>query len=77
MVQIAKAEYLGNNIDNLFSVKKNCTTWSAWKIILEQRNLIMKGLKCILDNGNSINFGQVIWLIGYTIIEKLAKNKIN
>lgn len=42
--KIIRAKYLGNNINNFFKVRKNITSSFAWKSIVDQRNLIKKGL---------------------------------
>lgn len=59
---MVSAEYLKNDNCNFLSSRKRCNASLAQNNILDNRNLIIKGLKWSLGNEKNIHFSTDIWL---------------
>lgn len=63
------AKYLNNDNYNFLSCRKNHNASLAWKNILDSRDIIKKGLKWSLGNGEDINFWMDKWLTDSSLLD--------
>ncbi|XP_056697525.1 uncharacterized mitochondrial protein AtMg00310-like [Spinacia oleracea] len=63
--KIMRKKYLQNN--NFFSVKKKTRDSPIWSSILNQREILRKGIRWKLGNGNTINFWKDNWIGQYAL----------
>ncbi|XP_056697878.1 uncharacterized protein [Spinacia oleracea] len=77
-VKIMRKKYLQNN-NSFFTVKKKTRDSVIWNHILNQREILRKGIRWRLGNGKSINFWRDNWIGQYALIDLpvIAQNASN
>lgn len=61
---------------NFFEVKKTVSPSTAWKGILDIRELL-KGIRWIVGDGKSINFGTFNWLLPFPLYHLVPDDQKN
>lgn len=69
------AKYLHNNKNSFLTYKKRCNASLAWKNILDNRDLIKKGLKWSFRNDKDIYFWKDIWLSEFRLFTLFSQIK--